>query len=120
MTLQVQIRHLEAEDVSLDDCAKLSNALGDAIENSHIIDQAYVLEVSSPGIGDLLLCDRDFQTFRGFPVQVTFTNNRGKELTKEGLLLERSKHNVHLNMKGRIDRIPIEEVKTVRLSSPTG
>ena len=120
MTVHVQIRHLGEEDISLEDCSQLSNALGEAIENSELINQAYVLEVSSPGISDRLNSDREFQTFRGFPVEVSFNKINGSEVLQEGLLLERSNQHVHLNIKGRIDRIPIEEVNFVRLTSPTG
>ena len=70
MTLEVQIRHSSGADVSLDDCAGFSGVLGDALEASTLLTEAYVLEISSPGIGDQLIEDRDFQTFRGFPVEV--------------------------------------------------
>ena len=70
MTLEVQIRHSSGADVSLDDCAGFSGVLGDALEASTLLTDAYVLEISSPGIGDQLSSDRDFQTFRGFPVEV--------------------------------------------------
>ena len=120
MTLQVQIRQIGNEDVSLDDCANFSKAIGEAIENSQLIQEAYVLEISSQGIKDHLKSDREFKTFRGFPVEVSFSKNNGPEILREGRLLERCNQHVHLNIKGRIDRIPRDEVNFVRLTSPTG
>ena len=67
MTLQIQIRRSNGADVSLDDCAGFSAPMGEAIEGSSLLTEAYVLEISSPGIGDRLQSDRDFQTFRSYP-----------------------------------------------------
>ncbi len=120
MTIQVQIRHMDGDDVSLEDCASFSSPMGEAIEINKLLNEAYVLEVSSPGIKDNLISDRDFKTFRGFPVKVTFRDNKHSELYQNGLLHERSKDHVHLNIKGKLNRIPRKDVIEVRLTSPTG
>ena len=119
MTVQIQIRPANGEDVSLDDCAGLSGPMGDAIEASNLLSEAYVLEISSPGIGDLLQNDRDFQTFRGFPVDVHFTGDAGQNQTLAGSLLERTADHLEINIKGRIKRIPRALITAVRLTSPT-
>lgn len=118
MTLEVQIRHSSGADVSLDDCAGFSGVLGDAIEASTLIPDAYVLEISSPGIGDLLSSDRDFETFRGFPVEVHHRAMDNIEQRLEGLLLERDADTLQINIRGRIKRIPLDFVIGVRLTSP--
>ena len=120
MTMQVQIRHSDGADVSLDECASFSSPMSEAIETSKIINEAYVLEISSPGINDHLSSDRDFQTFRGFPVEVTYLKNQDSKINQTGLLHERSKDHVHLNIKGKISRIPRENVIDVRLTTATG
>ncbi len=120
MTMQVQIRHTGGGDVSLDDCASFSAPMSEAIDISKLLDEAYVLEISSPGIEDQLITDRDFQTFRGFPVQVTYRDDSNSELHQDGLLKERSKDHVHLNIKGKVSRIPLIDVVSVRLIAPTG
>ena len=119
MTIQVLIRHQGGDDVSLDDCASLSEYMDEAIEASKLLEEPYVLEISSPGIGEYLSSDKDFLTFRSFPVEVSFLKE-GNEQSDSGLLLERSEQHVHLNIKGRIKRIPRESVTCVRLTSPTG
>ncbi len=115
--MQVQICHKGGDDVSLDDCARFSAPMGEAIEASELFHDAYVLEISSPGIGDDLISDRDFVTFRGFPIEVYQRKGNDSEIRKSGLLLERSSDYIHLNIKGRIDRIPREEVLNVRLTT---
>ncbi len=118
MTLEVQIRHSSGTDVSLDDCADFSGVLGDALEASSLLTDAYVLEISSPGIGDQLSSDRDFETFRGFPVEVHHRDKDNNEQRLEGLLLERDADKLQINIRGRIKRIPRDGVIGVRLTSP--
>ncbi len=120
MTMQVQIRHAGGGDVSLEDCASFSEPMGEAIETSQILNEAYVLEISSPGINEQLLSDRDFQTFRGFPVEVNYNDEKESEVYRTGLLHERTIDHVHLNIKGKINRIPRKNVIGVKLISPTG
>ena len=119
MTLQVLVRRADGSDVNLDDCAALSAPLGEALEASALLDAPYVLEVSSPGIGEDLITDRDFTSFRGFPVVVhRLGAAAAAETTQEGLLLERDAEAVRLNVRGRVMRVPRQEVVRVRLISP--
>ena len=120
MTLQVQIRRSNGDDVSLDDCAGFTAPMGEAIEEAELLSEAYVLEISSPGIGDWLQSDRDFQTFRSFPVDVVHKDDEGREQRLSGTLLERTEDHVQINIRGRVKRIPRESVISVELTSPTG
>ena len=119
ITLEMQIRHSSGADVSLDDCARFSSVLGDALETSDILPEAYVLEISSPGIGEVLSRDRDFQTFRGFPIEVEYRDAKDVETRLEGLLLERDEAELQVNIRGRIKRLPRDRVIQVRLTSPS-
>jgi len=120
MTLQVQLRLADGGDVNLDDCARFSVLLDAALEAGELLQEAYVLEISSPGIGEELSEDRDFRSFRGFPVEVRYTDARtGGEARREGLLLERDATTVHLNVRGRTVRFPRSDVLAVRLVAPT-
>ena len=51
--------------IKLDDCAQLSQELGDLVDNSGITKDAYVLEVSSPGLDRVLKKESDFVKYRG-------------------------------------------------------
>lgn len=118
LTLQVKVQREPGQDISLDECAGLSAPLGEAIEASGLLPGAYVLEISSPGIGEELHSDRDFRSFRGFPVEVLHRDARGVEQRSEGLLLERDPSTVHLNMRGRPRRINRADVIRIRLITP--
>lgn len=118
VTIQVLVQRADGLDVSLDQCASISAPLGEALEASGLISFAYVLEVSSPGIGEDLASDRDFTSFRGFPVEV-LRHSEGAEQVREGLLLGRDESMLLLNVRGRTVRIPRDEVLRVRLICPT-
>lgn len=118
LTVQVLVQRADGVDVNLDECAQISAPLGEALEASGLLGLAYVLEVSSPGIGEVLASDRDFTSFRGFPVEVV-RHDADDTPRRQGLLLGRDERMVLLNVRGRTVRIPREEVSLVRLICPT-
>jgi ribosome maturation factor RimP len=118
VTLQVVVQRADGGDISLDECAGLSAPLGEALDASGLLTNAYVLEISSPGVGDELHSDRDFRSFRGFPVEVLHRKADGSEQRSEGLLLQRDEVAVHLNKRGRPKRIDRCDVIHVRLVTP--
>jgi ribosome maturation factor RimP len=118
LTLMVQVQRADGLDISLDECAAFSGPMGEALEAAGLLAEAYVLEVSSPGISEDLSSDRDFQSFRGFPVEVLCRDSTGAERRREGALLERDNEAVHLNVRGRRQRIPRSDVVQVRLVTP--
>ncbi len=116
LTVVVRVQRADGTDVNLDECAAVSGPLAEAIEASGLLTMAYVLEVSSPGIGEDLHSDRDFVSFRGFPVEVIRRDADGAEARRMGLLLGRDAEVVQLNERGRILRIPRDDVLRVRLT----
>jgi len=120
MTVQIQIRRPSGDDVTLNDCAGFSAPMGQALENSALLTEAYVLEISSPGIGEHLQSDRDFQTFRRYPVDVIQRDTEGTQQRHSGTLLERTEDHIKISIHGRIKQIPRDSVVSVELTSPTG
>ena len=70
--LRVDIRNPQ-EETGLNDCERMSRALEASLDGSDIIPDAYVLEVSSPGISRQLTTDKEYLSFKGFPV-IVFTS----------------------------------------------
>ena len=50
--------------ITIDDCEVISRALSDRMDEEDFIEEAYILEVSSPGLGRPLKKDKDLQTLR--------------------------------------------------------
>ncbi len=121
LSIQVNIRHKNPQKkVTIDDCSILTEYIDEAIKNSSVIDQPFTLEISSEGVGEFLIEDKDFQIFKGFPIEVTYQGLRKIEQQTNGLLLKRSDSDLQINQKGKIKRIPIEDVIQVRLTTPSG
>lgn len=112
--LRVDIRNPDC-DTSLDDCESMSRALEAVLDASDSIPDAYVLEVSSPGISDTLQSDRDFTAFKGFPVTVTTAEPHKGQTVWAGQLVGRDEDAVRLSCKGRAIAIPRSLVVSVQL-----
>jgi ribosome maturation factor RimP len=110
--LRVDIRNGH-QDTSLDDCERMSQALEAALDASNLIQDSYVLEVSSPGVGRMLMSDREFRAFKGFAVIVSVSEPDDQQWT--GQLVGRDEANLMINQKGRILSIPRQQVIKVQL-----
>ena len=60
----------EGEYVSIDACEKVSRALSDMLDESDPIKEAYMLEVTSPGLDRPLKRDEDFVRFAGRDIDI--------------------------------------------------
>ena len=58
--------------ITIDDCEKVSRALSDKLDEADFIDEAYILEVSSPGLTRPLKKEKDFERNIGKPVEMKF------------------------------------------------
>ncbi len=113
--LEIRIKKTNGNDVSIDDCSKFNTPASNEIENSNLLNCSYVLEISSQGVSDELTSDRDFKTFKGFPVNVELNQKNSKIKFLNGLLYEKSNDYLAINIKGRIKKIPFEEVLKISL-----
>ncbi|MDX2271356.1 MAG: ribosome maturation factor RimP [Cyanobacteriota bacterium] len=103
------------QDTSHADCEAMSQALADCLDQTDLVPGHYVLEISSPGVDELLTSDRDFSVFRGFPVEVTVDPpHKGKQQWL-GHLLGRDADFVFLSQKGRRIQLPRASVQRVLL-----
>ncbi|PMB16403.1 ribosome maturation factor RimP [Fischerella thermalis CCMEE 5205] len=112
--LRVDIRNPH-QDTGLDDCERMSRALEATLDAAEVIPDTYVLEVSSPGISRQLTTDREFISFKGFPVIVSTSPPYEGQQEWTGQLIRRDETSVYLNQKGRAIAIPLTQVTKVRL-----
>ena len=115
LIIEITIRKTNMEDVSLDDCSRFNTPVFNKIENSNLLNCSYVLEISSQGVSDELTSERDFKTFKGFPVNVELNQKNSKIKSLNGLLYEKSKDYLAINIKGKIKKIPFDEVLKISL-----
>jgi ribosome maturation factor RimP len=91
--------------IGIHDCALVSRHVGFHLEEENLIDQAYNLEVSSPGLDTPLVLDRQFQKNIGRSVEVKMPE--GKKT--EGKLLSADEQSITI----------LEEVKAKGKKSTT-
>ena len=113
--LKITIKKTNGDDISLDDCAHFNTPASEEIENSNLLKCSYVLEISSQGVSDELTSERDFKTFKGFPVNVELNQKNSKIKFLNGLLYEKSNDYLAINIKGKIKKIPFDEVLKISL-----
>lgn len=112
--LRVDIRNCQT-DTSLGDCEQMSRALEAALDQAQVLPDAYVLEISSPGISRELTTDREFISFRGFAVTVYTQEPYQGHQEWQGNLTGRDETDIYLSQKGKAIAIPRDLVTKVQL-----
>ena len=115
IVIEIIIKKTNGDDISLDDCVLFNAPASEKIEISNLLNCSYVLEISSQGVSDELTSERDFKTFKGFPVNVELNQKNSKIKFLNGLLYEKSNDYLAINIKGRIKKIPFDEVLKISL-----
>lgn len=69
-TLQVMIDTLNGKSITVDDCAKVSRALSEVLDEKDPIKEKYSLEVSSPGLDRPLTKLTHFENYIGYDVKL--------------------------------------------------
>lgn len=69
--------------ITIDDCEVVSRRLSDILDEKDYIDEAYIMEVSSPGLGRPLKKEKDFKRSLGEEVEIRTYRmiNKQKEFT---------------------------------------
>lgn len=71
-TLQIMAERPDG-GIEVDDCAKISTAVSAVLDVEDPIDDAFTLEVSSPGIDRPLTRMKDFENWQGYEVKIETT-----------------------------------------------
>lgn len=101
--------------VTLDDCQALSERLDVLLDEKDPIPNAYLLEVSSPGIERPLKKAQDFRRFAGRLARIkTFAPIEGRKQFI-GRLLGASDQEVRLQIDDRVVAIALERIASARL-----
>ena len=85
-TLQIMAERPETKQLVIEDCAALSRRLSDLLDEVDPIEEAYRLEVSSPGIDRPLTRLHDFVEWGGFEARITVTEAIEGRKTFKGIL----------------------------------
>ena len=103
--------------IAVDDCEVVSRALSDKLDVEDFIDDPYILEVSSPGLGRPLKKDKDFARSIGEEVEIRTYRpiNQVKEFT--GVLKDYDKDSVSIEFAdGEMMKFARADIALIRLA----
>jgi ribosome maturation factor RimP len=90
------IIHVDGDEgISIQDCVAISRHVGFHLEEENVIEQAYNLEVSSPGVGEPLKLNRQYVKNIGRTLSIKLNGGLKKEgkllsVTEDNLIIEES------------------------------
>lgn len=103
--------------ITVDDCEVISRILGDWLDKEDFIQESYILEVSSPGLGRPLRKDKDFQRSLGDEVEVKLYRPLNKSKDYSGILKAFDKDTVTIEMEDGQDLVLKRvEIALIRLA----
>ena len=102
--------------ISINDCEAISRELEVKLDEEDPIEEAYILEVSSPGLDRVLKKDKEFERYMGYSVDVKLYKaiNKKKEFTGE--LIGYTKDSITINADGEEHTFERDKVAVVRLT----
>ena len=80
--------------IAVDDCEVISRILSDWLDQTDLIEDSYILEVSSPGLGRPLKKERDFERSLGEEVEIRLYKALNKQKEFTGILKAYDKETV--------------------------
>ncbi|WBW50675.1 ribosome maturation factor RimP [Peptoniphilus equinus] len=98
------------EGISLDDCADMTHAIEDELNQADVIQGAYYLEVSSPGLDRPLKTQDDYRRNLGNEVTAKLYGPLNGNKVYEGILSDYTTNEVVLRIMDETVRIPIKSI----------
>ncbi len=102
--------------VNLDDCQIVSEKLSQRLDDEDLLQKAYYLEVSSPGLDRPLKTDRDLERNLGNEVEISLYKAVEGVKKYEGILKSYNEDSVELETVDKMVEIPRETISLIRLT----
>jgi len=94
--------------VDVQDCAELSEVIGEILDVEDILPYPYTLEVSSPGLDRPLVTPRDFERNKGKRIYLFHKDYNGKEL--KGIIHQVNPDGIQLATDGGMVAVPFSKI----------
>ena len=104
--------------ITINDCELVSRALSDILDEKDFIPDAYILEVSSPGLGRQLKKEKDFKRSIGEEVEIKLYKPMDKKKELIGLLEDFDVENLYITTEGSEEPLTVsrKNIAMVRLT----
>ena len=114
-TMQIMAERKDEAPMTVDDCADISRAVSAVLDVEDPIDEAYELEVSSPGIDRPLTRARDYDRYAGFEARVELKIAQEGQRRFKGKLLGLQDDKVMLQVEGDTVALPLATIQKAKL-----
>ena len=104
------------EGVNILDCENVSRALSDKLDEEDFIDDAYILEVSSPGLGRTLKKDKHLEKSLGEEVELRLYKPKDKQKEFAGILKAFDENSVTIETQEEEKVFARSEIALIRLA----
>ena len=105
----------KVDGVTLDACAEVSREAGRILEVEDVLEHAYRLEVSSPGLERPLLKEKDYLRFKGSKAKIKMTEPINKQWVFVGTIADLCNGEVTLHADDGDVTIPLDKIAKARL-----
>ena len=102
--------------INVDDCEMVSRELSDILDEKDFIDEAYILEVSSPGLGRPLKKEKDFARSMGKLVEIRTYRPIEKQKEFCGILNAYDESSVTIDEDGQLRTFDKKDIALIRLA----
>lgn len=102
--------------ITIDDCVDVSRKLSDELDKGDFIAEAYILEVSSPGLGRKLKKDKEFMRSIGKDIDIKFYKPVDGAKEVSGKLVGFTKEDITIEKDGTDKAYARSEIASVKLS----
>ena len=100
--------------VTIQQCARVNQLIGEALEAADLIEESYFIEVSSPGLDRPLVTKRDFERALGEELQVDERLEDSRTRMLQGVLLAVQPEAIVLKMPSGNITIPLAQIRTAK------
>lgn len=102
--------------INIDDCELISRALSDKLDEVDFIEEAYILEVSSPGLGRPLKKDKDLKRSLGKDVEVRTYRSIDKQKEFTGALKGFDEESITIEVEEKEMTFARKDIALIRLA----
>lgn len=101
--------------IDLDDCEKVSNAVGEKLDEVDPIENAYVLEVSSCGLERHLRDEKQFKFAIGKKIEVKLFKAFEKRKQFEGILKDVLDGKIKIDSEDKVYELNIDDISSAKI-----
>ena len=113
----VDVEYVKEGGFTVDDCEMVSRRLSDWLDEKDFIDDSYILEVSSPGLGRPLKKEKDFKRSLGEQVEIKLYRAVDRQKDFTGILTAYDENTVTIRYEdGEESTFDRKDIALIRLA----